>query len=110
MIVRRETIKAAKYTQCLIPIGIRQYAIVDPEDYDELVKYRWRLRQSANCFYATRRVRHYGKEKIIKMHRQIMHTPIGFEVHHKNHNTLDNRKCNLENLTRKQHQAKRLYE
>lgn len=109
MIVRRETVKAAKYTRCLIPVGNRQYAIVDPDDFDELSKYRWRLRRSGHCFYATRRVRHYGQEIIIKMHRQITNCPVGFEVHHKNHNTLDNRKCNLAILTNKQHTAEHAY-
>ena len=37
------------------------------------------------------------------MHREIMNCPPGYEVHHLNHNTLDNRKSNLKIVTRDQH-------
>jgi len=43
------------------------------------------------------------------MHRQIMHTPKGFIVHHKNRRTLDNRKQNLINLTDEQHKEVHKY-
>lgn len=33
------------------------------------------------------------------LHRILMNAPKGLVVHHKNHNTLDNRKCNLEITT-----------
>ena len=39
------------------------------------------------------------------MHRFIMETPDGLEVDHLNHNTLDNRRQNLRNVTRAFNQA-----
>ena len=38
---------------------------------------------------------HRTKQGIIEMHRFIMNFPKGKYVDHINHNTLDNRKCNL---------------
>ena len=88
-----------------IPIGSRSFAIVDSEDLESLSRNHWRLVKSNRCFYAARRFRKNGRVFEIKMHRDIMHTPPGYDCHHKNHNTLDNRKSNLENLTPDQHRA-----
>lgn len=90
-----------------IPLTQGKFAIVDDEDYEELVQYRWHYTKAG---YASR----YGgggrKNHIsIYMHRQIMNPPPGFEVHHKNSNRLDNRKCNLQIATHKEnlsHQIK----
>lgn len=68
-----------------------------------MMMWRWRLRKSGHCFYATRRVRLDGKETIIKAHRAIMQAAPGMEVHHINHNTLDNRRENLLVCTPAQH-------
>jgi len=53
-----------------------------------------------------RRVIRNGKAYHIRLHREIMHTPAGYECHHKNHNPLDCRKANLENLTPSEHRVK----
>jgi len=39
------------------------------------------------------------------MHRLVAHTPKGMVTHHRNRNTLDNRRANLINLSPKQHHA-----
>ncbi len=48
------------------------------------------------------------KAKTILMHRQIMNPPAGLEVDHINHNGLDNRRCNLRNVTRTQNAQNQL--
>ncbi len=73
------------------------FALVDCHRYDEVTRHRWRATRSSSCFYATRKVRKGGYEKIIYLHRVIMNTPPGVDCHHKNRYTLDCREENLEN-------------
>jgi hypothetical protein len=76
------------------------FAIVDPEDYDRLAKFKWHVSKSVHTFYARRKVAHKkNKKTIIYMHRQIIKVPAGFVVDHINHNGLDNRKANLRPAT-----------
>ncbi len=70
----------------------KYFAIVDDEDYDYLMQWKWRVTQSNEPVrYA---INHVGI-----MHRMIMNTPKGMTVDHINHNGLDNRKVNLRNCT-----------
>ena len=88
---------------CVIELGSGYAAIVDSDDFEELSKYRWFAKKSANCIYAVRRVVAGGKAHLIRMHRVIAKTPAGFETHHKNRNSLDNRKINLDNASPENH-------
>jgi hypothetical protein len=88
-----------KHTYRLIRLGPRQYAKVDPEDYELLSKYDWHLMKSKNTEYAVRIENGFS---IIHMHRQIMNPPKGMIVHHLNHDGKDNRKANLRVVTYKQ--------
>lgn len=90
----------------LVPLGRRGFALVDPEDFERVSAYHWRLLRSQNCFYAARRFIRNGKTITIKLHRFIMNTLPGYECHHKNHNPIDDRRENLENLTPSQHREK----
>ena len=79
------------------------FTIVDPELYESLSRYKWYARMSSSRWYAVRYVRKGKKLYIIRMHRQIAKTQPGFVCHHKNGNSLDNRKKNLENMRRGLH-------
>jgi hypothetical protein len=87
------------HTYRLIRLGPRQYAKVDPEDYEPLSKYDWHLVKYKNTEYAVRIV---NGVSIVPMHRQIMNPPRGMLVHHLNHDGKDNRKANLRIVTYKQ--------
>jgi len=94
----------------LIPLTQGKYAIVDPEDYKRLSKYKWYAKKCGKTFYASRTV-WTGKNKKrinITMHRQILNPPYPLVVDHINHNGLDNRKANLRPATRKQNNMNRL--
>jgi hypothetical protein len=80
-----------------IPLTQGKFAIVDPEDYDRLARYKWYAAKNNHTFYAVRSSwLKLEKKKIkIKMHRVIMNAPAGLIVDHINHNGLDNRKANL---------------
>jgi hypothetical protein len=71
-----------------------KFAIVDDEDYDELMKYKWyAIKGSTIYFYARRTPFKDGQHKI-SMHRQILNFPDKI-IDHVNRNGLDNRKSNL---------------
>jgi len=74
-----------------IPLGNGYYAYVDAADYEWLSRWTWSLRGG----YAVR----LEKRKPIYMYRQIMQTPDGMIVDHRNRNKLDNTRANLRNVT-----------
>ena len=74
---------------------------IDKEDEYLLTKYNFCAIKSEVGFYL---VKGNGKDKnFAYLHRLIMDAPKGYHVHHKNGDTLDNRRCNLEVLTPKLH-------
>lgn len=85
-----------------IPLTQNQYAIVDDEDYDELIKHKWYAQYHTvlESYYAMRRLpRTYdGRPRLfVMMHRQIMGLEYGDErqVDHIDHDTLNNLRWNL---------------
>lgn len=68
-------------------------ALIDKEDYELLSQYTWFL---SNGGYAIAS----KDNKSVYMHRLVMNTPNDLQAHHINHDRLDNRKKNLDNLTR----------
>jgi len=74
-------------------------AIVDDDVFAELAQYRW-------CFdgnYAVRRKKFPdGKSRKVYLHREIMGSPEGKEIDHKNRNKMDNRRENLRVCTSSQ--------
>lgn len=86
--------------------GKGKWAIIDKEDFDKIKDYKWSFDQDSHAVTKTK-VPH---ETSLRMHRLIMDAPKGMVVHHKNHDTLDNRKENLVICTQRQnskHQFKR---
>ena len=85
-----------------IPLTQGRFAIVDPQDYRHLSKYKWRLcrTKGKNVLYAERSVRlPNGKYSRILMHRQLMEAPEGYVIDHVNISGLDNRRANLRPAT-----------
>jgi hypothetical protein len=86
-----------------IPLTQGQYAIVDPEDYPRLAKYKWRLcrTKGKNTLYAERPIRNPRTHRWsrILMHRQLITPPPGHCIDHINRNGLDNREANIRPAT-----------
>jgi hypothetical protein len=77
--------------------------LVDDEDYDALMEFRWCLMVSGIKSYAIRfYTNQEGVRKSHLMHRMIMNPGAGFHVDHINGDSLDNRKENLRVVTAEQ--------
>ncbi len=88
-----------------IPLTQGKFALVDDEDYDWLMQWKWCAQKSHHTYYA----RHFesrsektGKRKLLSMHRVILNVPQGMDTDHRNHNGLDNRKHNLRACSRRE--------
>jgi len=71
-------------------------ALVDDEDYDYLIQWKWNANIQKNVVYAARSC---GSKKIL-MHREILNAPQNKMVDHKDHNGLNNQKNNIRLCTR----------
>lgn len=76
----------------LIPVSQGNFTLVDEEDYARASKIPWHFSSG----YAV------NVWRSLSLHRFIMGATEGQTVHHKNHNPLDNRKCNLKICTQEQ--------
>lgn len=97
-----------------IKLTKRKWALVDDEDYAWLSQFKWcaSLESRGTKYYAIRweyvwkqiapGIRERSRVKV-RMHRLVMGLPPGKDdprvVDHLNHNSLDNRKANLEVIT-----------
>ena len=69
-----------------------KFMLVDDDDYNEMVKYKWNFCTNGHSSWVQRTL---ADNSTIKAHRSILKVPKGLVVDHINHNTLDNRKSNL---------------
>jgi len=78
-------------TVCSIPLTKGLYALVDECDCEKISQHNWFAKRSGYCWYAARQ---NGRQTLF-MQNEILEPKTGFRVDHKNHNGLDNRRCNL---------------
>jgi hypothetical protein len=81
-----------------IPLTQGYEALVDDEDYEWLCESSWSATLKRGVPYACGR----RKGKFVYMHRLIIDAPSALDVDHINHNSIDNRRCNLRLATRSQ--------
>ena len=65
-----------------IKLTLGQYALVDPEDYDKINKYKWNAYRGYSSYYSKRKIynRKNGSQRTVYMHRYIMNAPKGLMV------------------------------
>lgn len=84
----------------LIPLTKGYSAIVDADDYDWLMQWKWSAVLKGRCVYAVRGKSELSKAYTVYMHRELLPAPSGMLVDHININGLDNRRANLRLCTR----------
>lgn len=77
--------------------------LIDAEDESRVRNFKWRAVKHRRSYYAKTTITRDGKQIDLSMHRFIMRTPRGLVCHHKHFNSLDNRKSELENITKLAH-------
>lgn len=82
------------------------FAVVDDEDFERMNAFKWyaSLESRGTKFYAIRRITVSGKRVKVRMHHAVLNMtsadlPEGHVCDHVNHDSLDNRKENLEIVT-----------
>ena len=100
-----------EHTMKLILLTQNKFTIVDDEDFEELNKHKWCASKTSKNnhggYYAAKKIDKYPHQKALFMHRKITNCPEGLQVDHINHNTLDNRRCNLRICTHAENQHNR---
>lgn len=90
-----------------IPLTRNQEALVDDADYDWLSEWTWYAQWNTHTksFYAVR----WEAGLMIWMHREILGLPRGGSLYgdHKDHDTLNNARCNLRAVTGSENQWNR---
>ena len=92
-----------------IPLDKGYVAIVDYLDFERLKNYKWHTKAHSGVIYAARSAPRKEGHKTIYMHRQILNMDNTGTVHHVNHNTLDNRRVNLEILDQSENSREASY-
>jgi AP2 domain len=99
------SVKGARW----VPLSVGRFALVDADVYDEIkANGPWFFHKAPDGGYAAKRRRVKGHtQKIVYMHRVIMHAKGQQIVDHKNRRTLDNRRQNLRVVDNRQSNANR---
>lgn len=81
-----------------VPLTHGKVAIIDADDAERVLCYRWHAKEGSGNWYAARR----DGTRTVRLHRFLMGDPPGAFVDHRNGNTLDDRRENLRVCTPRQ--------
>jgi hypothetical protein len=83
-----------------------KFTVVDQNDFYWLNNFEWFTKRNNKSFYAIRFDNDNAKwPTLVSMHRQIMDSPVGLVVDHRNLDGLDNRRSNLRIATNSQNKC-----
>ena len=101
LVVRKQDVPLTSVKYIALEQG--NVCIVDPDLHDWLLEFPWRMIPSGNYHYVGFGKRINGKYVMIRMHRLITLCPSWIIIHHINNNRLDNRRENLQAVTKYEH-------
>lgn len=81
-------------TTAMIPLTRGLRTLVDEDIAEILGQFKWLAQTTSNGVYAARADYRSGRRYVL-LHREITACPPDLVVDHINHDTLDNRRCNL---------------
>lgn len=87
----------------VIHLSDEKCCFIDTVDIIRIINYKWRAVKSHRCWYAKTTVGKPGNQFDLSMHRMIARAGRNQQTHHRNRNSLDNRKANLLNMSRNSH-------
>ena len=89
-----------------ISLSQGEAVLVDDEDFEWLMQWKWYAFKCCNTFYAVRNksIKYDGKRGLVYMHIAILGKKDGFEVDHKDGNGLNCQRYNLRHATKRQNQ------
>lgn len=85
-----------------IPLTQGKFALVDDEDYERVMRYKWCATRTRRTWYAMRRAGTRPNRKTIMLHRFILNAPAGVEVDHRNSDGLNCTRGNIRIATHQQ--------
>lgn len=85
-----------------IQLTQEKVALVDDEDYNEVIKHSWYAHKVKGIWYARSRLKEKYGGDLLHLHRFIMKAPSNKVVDHEDHNGLNNQKYNLRVCTQAQ--------
>jgi hypothetical protein len=85
------------------PRGRGKHTIIDIEDVEQVKQYSWHLEQLG---HARRSVTWNGRRTTQQLHHFSISCPLDFRIDHVNGDRLDNRRCNLRLIPKKECQSK----
>lgn len=86
-------------------IGGGKTCLVDTDNWKLLQNYKWRAVKASRLYYAKTTVGQEPCRVDLSMHRMVARTGPNQVCHHKNRDSLDNRRSNLENMDPLEHGA-----
>ncbi len=92
-----------------IPLTQGKFALVDDENYEYLMQWKWYAAKNWRTFYAVRKAgrNEQRPNKTILMHREILQPPKGTMMDHVDGRGLNNILCNLRTCTSSMNGANR---
>jgi hypothetical protein len=94
-----------------IPLTRGLVSIVDDDDYEMLIRYKWyaKIKKNGKYIYAARARWENKTRQTTLMHRVILNPPPRMEIDHIDGNGLNNQRSNIRIVTRRQNGQNRHY-